>query len=598
VKSLVDLLGYLLLDCERRSGAALQRDVKTLRLRVKHEGDSFITITLPNFCRDFERSLAEGRVVPGLFLSFGKTKSGVPEFLQGLLHQVFDDEATLLDHPSIEAIRLVRQICLFGKKILRPCSHERDEDALMKYVQCDDDVALKLDGALFRTFKRVAKIILQRTDLEDPELLSRIVPKHGPGATRERIMNNQKWVFRRWHQRLEDAGMAFLRFGRASPLVHAEEEFQMPDLVEPEDEEPVRVVLVPKTLRTPRVIAVEPVCMQYMQQGLSRILVKQLESCTFTRGHVNFRDQSVNRQAASKASKDGRHATLDMSDASDRVGVAHVKGMFESTPKFLELVLASRSQWAELPGGDKVALAKFASMGSALCFPVEAVVFFTSIIASRLNRAGLFPTERSVHSFGRDVLVYGDDLIVPAREAPEICEDLESLGFKVNRSKSFWTGKFRESCGMEVYDNEQVTPVYLRRDLPSDFKDASGILSGVSTSNQLYSAGYHLTAMAMRKAIEKITGKLPLVPPESPAVGWFENSDSIPPLRYCPNLQRLFFRCLVPVVPKMPDPLDGDPALAKCFRLIGVESIDPEHLETSPRPYGLTLKRRWVPLDY
>jgi len=78
VKSLVELLELLVLDCARKSGAALSRDVVTLRDRVSHEGDSFITITLPAFCADFEKSLALGRVAPGAWLSFGKQSSGVP----------------------------------------------------------------------------------------------------------------------------------------------------------------------------------------------------------------------------------------------------------------------------------------------------------------------------------------------------------------------------------------------------------------------------------------------------------------------------------------------------------------------------------------
>jgi hypothetical protein len=33
------------------------RDLETIRSRVKHQGVSFLTITLPNFYKDFERSV-------------------------------------------------------------------------------------------------------------------------------------------------------------------------------------------------------------------------------------------------------------------------------------------------------------------------------------------------------------------------------------------------------------------------------------------------------------------------------------------------------------------------------------------------------------
>lgn len=608
MKSLVELLEYLSLDCGRKCAAPVSRDIKTIRERVEHEGDSFITITLPRFCRDFERSLDIGRLAPGSFLSFGKTRSGIPAFLQGFLRQVFDQDGVLVSHPSIDCIRAVRQICLFGKKILRKCSSEREKDAIDEFRNCDHDLMGPPEDQLGRWFKYTARIVCEALDLDNGAGKEFSAPSHGPGATEERISGNQKWVFRRWHRRLEEEGFTFLLYGRAAswPSATGEEDYVWPKVVEPENEMPVRVVLVPKTLTNPRVIAVEPVCMQFAQQALSRFLVSRLERVSLTKGHVNFRDQTVNQGLALFSSGDGHLATLDMKEASDRVSLAHVQLALGSVPRFLGKVLAARSTRARLPNGEVIPLKKFSSMGSALCFPIEALVFFTSIIASRLHRAGLFPTKHSVHSFGRDVYVYGDDLIVPAAEAAAISDDLEALKFRVNRPKSFWTGKFRESCGWDCYDNEQVTPVYLRRDLPRDRRDVSGILSSVSTANQLEKAGYHLTAAAIRKAVEAILGQLPQVSEESPALGWWHHSEVLPLRRWNQNLQRFEYRCWTTVSPRADDPLEGDPALAKCFRLIkgswtwnqpGDEplTIDRDHLLSSPRPYSLTLKRKWVP---
>ena len=597
MKSLVDLLVDLLLDCGRKSGAPCSRDVKTLRARVKHEGDSFITITLPSFCRDFERSLDSGLVAPGSFLSFGKKGSGIPEFLQGFLRHVFDPEGTLLASPSIDCIRSIRQICLFGKKIQRPCSPERELNAIEEYVKCDNSIVATEPTQLDRYFDKVASIILPAL-LEDDGFATHIVPTHGPGATYERISGNQKWVFRKWYRRLEDVGYTYLLYGRGCSTVHDCEEFSMPDVVDPSDEFPVRVTLVPKTLKTPRIIAVEPVCMQYAQQGLMRFLVRQLESCRFTAGHVNFRDQTVNQGLALSSSQDRLLATLDMSEASDRVSLAHASRLFASTPKFWSWVLACRSSRSKLPDGRLIDLRKFASMGSALCFPVESMVFFVSIIASRIRRAGYFPDARHVYSFARDVYVYGDDLIVPADEASAVCDDLETLGFKVNRHKSFWTGKFRESCGSDCYDNEEVTPVYLRRDLPTSRRDVSGLISTIATCNQLYLLGYKSAAATLRKVVEAILGPLPQVPRDSPALGWFDVGEHRPRKRWNRNLQRFEYLCWLPRTPKDADSIDGDAALAKCFRLIGQQcQVDPEHLERSPRHHGLALKRGWAPLS-
>jgi hypothetical protein len=599
-----------MLDCMTMSGADLSRDVQTLKERVGDEGESFIAITLPAYAKDFERSLELGRIDPGSFNHFKKVKgTGVPAFLQGLLFNVFDRSGALLPQPSTDCIRFVRQICLFGKKIERECTKKRLHDAVEGYVRCDDEIVTPdVDAEFTRVFRAVSREIVSSLRLEDA--IDVLEPRHGPGQTRERITGNQKYVFRRWYRRLCDSGFTWSQYGRFSPEIHPEEGVSPPVLVEPGDEDPVRVVFVPKTQKSPRVIAVEPVCMQYAQQALKDELVNSLEKGLYTSGHVNFRDQEVNQDLAHTASIDGKLATLDMSEASDRVSLAHVELMLEEFPNTLEAWKACRSTRAELPDGRVIDLKKFASMGSALCFPVESMVFFISIITSRLIAAQQAPTRRSILNARRDVYVYGDDLIVPAGEARSICSDLEAFGFKVNVSKSFWNGKFRESCGKDCYAGVEVTPVYLRRDLPSDGGDASALVSLVATANQLYSGGFVLASTVIKDAVEKILGPLPQVTEDSAAIGWLFPSGTRPRRRWNRFLQRLEMNLWVPHSPKQLDPLQGDAALVKCSKLIGrnllsfttnlwswiedFSAVASDHLEYSPRPYALTLKRRWI----
>jgi hypothetical protein len=618
VKSLVQLLEAVMQDCMAMSGANLARDIQTLHARAENEGDSFIAITLPNFCRDFERSLDGGRVDPGSFLHFRKVKgSPVPAFLQGLMFRVFDRQGTILAEPSTDCIRFVRQICLYGKKIARECSKERIRAAVDGYVRCENEIVPPDRGTAYtHTWCAVSTLIVDSLRLEEASVL--LKPRHGPGQTRERISGNQKYVFRRWHKRLCDPGFTWAQYGRFSEEIHPEEEVSPPVLVEPGSEAPVRVVFVPKTQKTPRVIAVEPVCMQYVQQGLSRELVGGLERSPYTAGHVIFDDQTVNQALAMAGSVTGEHATLDMSEASDRVSMAQVELMLEGFPNLLESWKACRSTRAELPDGRTIDLKKFASMGSALCFPVESLIFFISIIASRLVRAEQVPTRRSVLDAARGVYVFGDDLIVPADEAQAICEDLEAFGFRVNVHKSFWTGRFRESCGTDCYAGVEVTPVYLRCDLPSSDRDASALISSVATANQLYSRGFVRASTAIKEVVEKILGPLPQVSEASAAIGWTHHSDATPDRRWNRDYQRREERFWVPHSPKQDDPLDGDAALVKCSKSIGSNllssprlsakevltslwewiegfvAVAEDHLKMSPRPYALTLKRRWI----
>jgi len=596
MKSLASLLMHLLHDEGKRCDVPVGRDAKTLAARCRDEGDSFITITLPGFAKGLEKSLEAGQAVPGSFGPFKALGSGIPAFMQGFLHRIFDEETGfLLDAPDVGCIRAVRQFSCFGKKVLRTCTPARLRAATEAYVECESQVKLSLEGKLWERFGQVADIVIGELNLHD-DLLEEIVPDHGPGATQERITGNAKWTFLTWHKRLDDAGITYQRFAKG---INTPDDSCSPELLDPLDEPPVRVVFVPKTLKTPRVIAVEPVCMQFVQQGISRYLVGQIERSPLTRGHVNFRDQGINQDLALRASADRRLATVDMSEASDRVSMAHFQRAFASRPDLRHLMDACRSMRAQLPDGREVDLRKFASMGSALCFPVEALIFFISIIASRCSRAGQFPTRSTVAKMARSVYVYGDDIIVPADETSAICEDLEALGFRVNAHKTFWNGKFRESCGLDAYDGTPVTPVYLRRDVPADRGDASGIVSTVSTANQLYQLGLYRTAAALRKAVEHLTGTLPEVRVNSPAVGWWSaHSTWTPPTRWNRRLARWEHRVLVPETPRQDDPLDGEPALAKCWRKIGNPLVDPKHLVESPRPYSLTLKCRWVSRDY
>jgi hypothetical protein len=252
-------------------------------------------------------------------------------------------------------------------------------------------------------------------------------------------------------------------------------------------------------------------------------------------------------------------------------------------------------------------------MGSALCFPMESMAFFIAIVTHRLRERGVRVTPKTVRQGCEGVYVYGDDLIVPTDEAPAICETLELFGFKVNRHKSFWKGKFRESCGVDAYDGCDVTPTYIRRRLPAGRTDVHGIASAVALANQFYLKGLWRTARAIREYVESILGDLPSISHSeymdlcsvldgrksrrgSAGLGWlsFSNAESFN--GWDENYQCLKSRRWVITPIRRRDPLEGDAALLKCFGLIGSESVSPDHLTASVRYGNLALKRRWITL--
>jgi hypothetical protein len=365
-------------------------------------------------------------------------------------------------------------------------------------------------------------------------------------------------------------------------------------LLEPGAERPVRVITVPKTLKAPRVIAIEPLCMQYAQQGVLESLVNHLEGFDNpTRWLCGFQDQRPNRRMALEGSLYGELATLDLSEASDRVSNQLVREMVAHWPNVAAALDATRSRKADVLG-KTYRLAKFASMGSALCFPVEAMVFATIIfcgIEEALNRQ---LSKKDIQSFKRRVRVYGDDIIVPVDFAVQVVGKLEDFGLRVNTGKSFWTGKFRESCGREYYDGHDVSIVRVRSMLPSRPGDAHELVSTVSLRNQLYFAGYWRVC----RWLDMLIGDLipfPHVGPDSSVLGRHSLLVSYETQRMCPRTHAPLVKGRVVSAEIPPSYLEDSGALLKYFLKRGAEPFaDRKHLERSGRPRTVRTKTRWA----
>lgn len=643
-EELLTLVECILTDVSALCSATVSvtRDRLTMRSRVEREGASFLTIALPMFARDFEKSLEQGFVDEKRFLGYKRRGGGkLPCFLQGLTSRLFDNETGRLLDDSPESsiyVEAVRQVCLFAKKVELPCTPERECSAVSEYVKIEQElVEFSAPEGDVDSFRAVCDALWGRV-LERPfgfntrrASLDTHVPRHGPGAVAERTFGNAKWSLRRWHERLEPF---FPFFGVGYPTsAAARPRYQ--DLVTfvPEDQEqPVRVVLVPKTLKSPRVIAVEPTCMQFVQQGLKRLLYELLESHPLTRRRVNFKDQSLNQRAALAASVSGQSATIDLSEASDRVPLDLAMMMFDTHPDLKDAILACRSTRAQLPDGRIVPLRKFASMGSALCFPVEAMYFYSLAVKAVLEAENLPLTRKGLQKASIGILVYGDDLIVPARHAEAVLGHLQQYNCKVNWNKTFTAGKFRESCGLDAYSGERVTPVYLRTLRPQSRRQVSEVLSWVSTGNQLALKGYETTSEYMLSSVERVVGRLPQVRENADEIGrvvpeYFTLvKDSSTDYRWNTHLHRLERRGLVPVPVGRSDGINGYPALHKSLTRLeaglkpgqeadeaaewdypapfGVPKVVPSSVSNHPRgwlwmeksvPRGaVTLKRRWV----
>lgn len=265
----------------------------------------------------------------------------------------------------------------------------------------------------------------------------------------------------------------------------------------------------------------------------------------------------------------------------------------------------TRSTKADVFGHGVMPLAKFASMGSALCFPVEAMVFTTIIFLALERKANTRFTRKDVLSFAGQVRVYGDDIIVPVDCVDPVVDLLEAFGLKVNKSKSFWNGKFRESCGGDYYDGTWVTPVRVRRRVPAQLgsgrlpknvtgKRAEEVISLVSLRNQLYLAGYWQTCKWLDQNIRKLlNGRYPVVESTSPVLGRLSflpyKAEREGRYTHAPLVKGYVVSSRLPK-----SELDNTGALVKWFLKEGDEPFfDKDHLHRAGRPRSVGIKIAW-----
>jgi hypothetical protein len=377
------------------------------------------------------------------------------------------------------------------------------------------------------------------------------------------------------------------------------------DILEPGSEIPVRVISVPKTLKTPRIIGIEPTAMQYAQQAIRLAIYELLDEHHvhpyrdepyLPSYFIGLDDQEPNQFLAYEGSLHGDLATLDLSDASDRVSNQLVREMLSNHPHLLEAVDACRSRKADVPGHGVIRLAKFASMGSALTFPIEAMVFLTCVFHGIERELNTPLTPRIIKDFRGRVRIFGDDIIVPVDYVPSVIASLELFGAKVNRTKSFWNGKFRESCGKEYYAGEDVSIVRVREMFPTSRRHADQVISLVSLRNQLYFAGYWQTLKWLDEYIRKLLRYFPVVLPTSPVLGRHSflgyESKEIDAKLHTPITRGYVVSARIPK-----DPLSETGALLKFHLRNAVSdeyqpSWDEMHLQRAGRPSVVDIKLR------
>lgn len=221
-----------------------------------------------------------------------------------------------------------------------------------------------------------------------------------------------------------------------------------------------KIIMVPKTARVHRTIAIEPLLNGYVQKGVDLFMRDRL----LAHG-IDLTDQTRNQRLAKEGSfeKFNTYSTIDLSAASDTISIETVRDLLPA--EWFNFLNRVRSPTYESEWGCG-RYEKFTSMGNGFCFPLETLIFASLCVAAN-DVTG-----------ETDYSVYGDDIIVRQSTALLLIELLQFYGFRTNVDKTFIFGPFRESCGADYISGVNVRP-YILDDLPLTRRDVMKIHNGL-----------------------------------------------------------------------------------------------------------------------
>lgn len=258
-------------------------------------------------------------------------------------------------------------------------------------------------------------------------------PRLGPGAVAEKL----SWLRKR------------SVLNRVAPAYWDYPLYRPADLT---DHQVARLAAVPKSWRSRRLITVEPIANTILQQAARDYTYMSLMSGPLRRARYwrQFWElaQSIQRQRAVEGSAHGRTCTLDLSAASDGLSYGIVSDVFPA--HIMSWLDYSRTPFISVDG-EVIDLYIYAGMGNATTFLIE-TLFFQAVVSTLCAHVGIKP---ACTTFGDDIICNCDLMryIPPEGFHPWFC---------INPDKSYWTGNFRESCGVFAYQGEDITPIMVR----------------------------------------------------------------------------------------------------------------------------------------
>lgn len=358
------------------------------------------------------------------------------------------------------SVFFLRQFYLAFSKVsdIDCIAQESDEWASFE-ARITSSPVIRMSSELAQNARNLLALVLCPSGDMHPKLvewLDNPVGFHGPGAVAGKEKGRGKWYFNEipgQRPDIFDGQTTSIRgFVKAEPVS--------------------RATMVPKDFRKHRIICIEPKEFMFEQQGLWNTIAKIVAESPLTRSMISFEKQELSQTMCRSFS---RFSTIDLSDASDLLSKDLARILLD--PAIFKLLSASRSRQVEV-NGHRVAATSLFTMGNALCFPIETLIFWALSNAAILCQDGVTIRKNCDPSIASKLLggvrVFGDDIIIRREYFHTVIDALQQAGLKPNLSKCCHKSLVREACGAWWYAKVDCRVVRLSKANSTSLTDWCG----------------------------------------------------------------------------------------------------------------------------
>lgn len=254
---------------------------------------------------------------------------------------------------------------------------------------------------------------------------------------------------------------------------------------------------VPKNYKTNRLIAPEHTLRQWQSGEVAAFT----EDCftPLAKRIIPLHDQGENQNFAMQGSMCGsKYATIDQSSASDSLSEWLFQRVFPHWYTTICNASGIRSTHTYISRGariwKRVGLMTHLTSGNSCTFIHESILFAAICIAAiKIHSRLCGESIPSAASLGTLIRCYGDDITIPSKYVDVLQYCLTTLGFIMNDEKSFYSldnnPAFRESCGVEFFDGEELSTSYWPRKVITLDKECTSLPSLISLQHQMWIRG-------------------------------------------------------------------------------------------------------------